>query len=549
MSLIFYSVVMVFMASHMSLTQHVCPENEVYDVKGRRCISCEMCKEFPTMDICLNCTKRVNKRVSAIGSEQKLVNVLFQNYNKKVRPVKNFSSPILVTFDMNLNQIADMDERNQVLKTNIWTTETWTDEMLRWEPDEYDGIEQIRIPSSDLWMPDITLYNNAEAVDYSADSESGSNCVINFTGSIHYKSRPTILKSTCQVYVKYFPFDVQMCKMKFGSWAYDSQQVNMLQVREEPRLDHFIQNEQWQLEFALARRHITYYLCCPEVYPDISFYICIRRKPLYYIYNLIIPCVLLCALSFLGFFMPYNVGVVKASLSVTLILSLTVFLLLVAEMMPRTSKEIPLIGQYYLAAMSLISVSTAMNVAVLNVNVCNREVPQWIKVIVMKYLATAMCMRGSRCRSRRSLLQAPNFASARRAHYNGRYAAGAQSSRDSSLYNLQRSSGRHTSFHGYNDSTDEDMDWKFSKVEQSVGEICKHLKTVQRMYERKAALRDEWVFVATILDKTLMFLFIMATIITSLCLLLQNPGDATLLCKNRVAIDESFYGNDTEIYT
>ncbi|XP_070568557.1 neuronal acetylcholine receptor subunit alpha-10-like [Ptychodera flava] len=486
--------------------------------------------------------------VSALGSEQKLFNDLFRNYNKKVRPVKNFSRPIWVTFDMALNQIADMDERNQVLKTNIWTTETWMDEMMRWNPLEYDGIDQIRIPSSDLWMPDITLYNNAESINYAKENESSANCVVNSTGGVFYKSKPTILKSTCQVYVKYFPFDVQMCKMKFGSWAYDSQQVNMIQVRATPDLQYFIHNEQWNLEFAKARRHITFYECCPERYPDISFYVCIRRKPLYYIYNLIIPCVLLCALSFLGFFMPYNVGVVKASLSVTLILSLTVFLLLVAEMMPRTSKEIPLIGQYYLAAMSLISVSTAMNIAVLNVNVCKREVPQWIKVAVMKYLAAAVCMRGSTCARESIRPPSAQIVGFRRARsLDNPYEI--HTPRDTCQPTIRSSSCKHATFHSYHENLTEEVDWQFSKVEGSVSEIFKHLKTVQRKNDRKSALRDEWMKVATILDKTLMFLFVTATVVTSMALLLQNPGDAKNLCDRMIHEDESFYGNYTETQT
>ncbi|XP_006818017.2 neuronal acetylcholine receptor subunit alpha-10-like [Saccoglossus kowalevskii] len=447
---------------------------------------------------------------------------------------------------MTLNQIADMDERNQVLKTNIWTTQWWDDEMMRWDPDQYDGINQIRIPASDLWMPDVTLYNNADTVDYSKENESSSNCVVNSTGEIQYVSKPSILKSTCRVFIKYFPFDVQMCKMKFGSWTYDSFQVDLVNVKDVPDLLGFIHNEQWHLEFALTKRHVIFYECCPEKYPDVSFYICIRRKPLYYIYNLIIPCVLLCTLSFLGFFMPYNVGVVKASLSVTLILSLTVFLLLVAEMMPRTSMEIPLIGQYYLAAMSLISVSTAMNVAVLNVHVCNRDVPRWIKVIVLKYMATIMCMRVSECKHRQ-LSQNSDTIGARRAHSNGRYTAGTQSSRDPSHYSLQSSSSSRAavSFNTFHDVGDDENEWKFSKVEQSVCEIFKHLKYLQRRNDRKGSLRDEWVKVATILDKTLMFLFIMSTITTSLALLLQNPGDATKRCHRMIAEDERFYENDT----
>ena len=35
----------------------------------------------------------------------------------------------------------------------------WEDEYLRWDPHEYGGIKVITLPSENVWMPDITLYN------------------------------------------------------------------------------------------------------------------------------------------------------------------------------------------------------------------------------------------------------------------------------------------------------------------------------------------------------------------------------------------------------
>ena len=171
-----------------------------------------------------------------------------------------------------------------------------------------------------------------------------SNALVNHNGQVDLWSKPTLVKSTCKVDVKYFPFDEQLCSMKFGSWTYTSFQMNLDKHTDKPDLSTFVVNEQWDLKFVVAHRNIEKYECCPERYHDVTFYIGLKRKPLYYIYNLIMPCILLSSLSMLGFFMPYDVGVVKVSLSITLILSLTVFLLLVAEMMPRTSDEVPLIG-------------------------------------------------------------------------------------------------------------------------------------------------------------------------------------------------------------
>lgn len=35
----------------------------------------------------------------------------------------------------------------------------WTDAYLQWDPDDYGGLDAIRIPSSLVWRPDIVLYN------------------------------------------------------------------------------------------------------------------------------------------------------------------------------------------------------------------------------------------------------------------------------------------------------------------------------------------------------------------------------------------------------
>jgi hypothetical protein len=32
---------------------------------------------------------------------------------------------------------------------------------------------------------------------------------------------PAILRSTCSIDIVYFPYDIQSCNLKFGSWTYD----------------------------------------------------------------------------------------------------------------------------------------------------------------------------------------------------------------------------------------------------------------------------------------------------------------------------------------
>ena len=36
---------------------------------------------------------------------------------------------------------------------------------------------------------------------------------------------PAIFKSSCEIDVEFFPFDTQVCHLKFGSWSFDGFQV------------------------------------------------------------------------------------------------------------------------------------------------------------------------------------------------------------------------------------------------------------------------------------------------------------------------------------
>ena len=95
-------------------------------------------------------------------------------------------------------------------------------------------------------------------------------------------------------------------------------------------------------EAPATRSNITYD-CCPEPYIDITFRVFLRRRTLYYGFNLIIPCALISSLALLTFLLPPDAGE-KVSLGITVLLSLSVFSLIVADSVPSTSLAVPLVG-------------------------------------------------------------------------------------------------------------------------------------------------------------------------------------------------------------
>ncbi|KAG8144865.1 hypothetical protein E2320_013273 [Naja naja] len=254
--------------------------------------------------------------------------------------------------------ISRIDEKNQVLTTNVWLRMHWTDYYLQWNTSEYPGVKNVRFPAGQIWKPDILLYNSA---DERFDATFQTNVLVNSTGHCQYLP-PGIFKSSCSIDVRWFPFDVQNCKLKFGSWTYGGWSLDL--QMQEAKISGYISNGEWDLVGVPGKRTESFYDCCKEPYPDVTFTITMRRRTLYYGLNLLIPCVLISALALLVFLLPADSGE-KISLGITVLLSLTVFMLLVAEIMPATSDSVPLIAQYFASTMIIVGLSVVVTVIVL----------------------------------------------------------------------------------------------------------------------------------------------------------------------------------------
>uniref|UniRef100_A0A4W3IBR4 Cholinergic receptor nicotinic alpha 9 subunit n=1 Tax=Callorhinchus milii TaxID=7868 RepID=A0A4W3IBR4_CALMI len=309
---------------------------------------------------------------------------LFEDYTNALRPVEDTDRALNVTLKVTLSQIKDIDERNQILTAYLWIRQIWFDAFLTWDRDKYDGLDSIRIPSSYLWRPDIVLYNKAD--DQSGESME-TNVVLRYDGRVTWDS-PAITKSSCVVDVSYFPFDNQRCNLTFGSWTYNGNQVDIDDALDSGDLTDFVENVEWEVHGMPATKNVIIYGCCSDPYPDITYTLILKRRSSFYIFNLLLPCVMISSLAPLGFYLSADSGE-KVSLGVTVLLALTVFQLMVAESMPP-SDSVPLIGKYYIATMTMITASTALTIIIMNIHHCGpdaKPVPKWAKVIILQYMS------------------------------------------------------------------------------------------------------------------------------------------------------------------
>ncbi|XP_059533940.1 neuronal acetylcholine receptor subunit beta-4 isoform X1 [Myotis daubentonii] len=296
------------------------------------------------------------------NAEERLMDDLLNRtrYNNLIRPATSSSQLISIRLQLSLAQLISVNEREQIMTTNVWLKQEWTDYRLAWNSSRYEGVKVLRIPAKRLWLPDIVLYNNA---DGTYEVSLYTNAVVQANGSVMWLP-PAICKSACKIEVKHFPFDRQNCSLKFRSWTYDHTEIDMVLMTPTANKDDFTPSGEWDILALPGRRTVD-----PRDprYVDVTYDFIIHRKPLFYTINIIIPCVLITSLAILVFYLPSDCGE-KMTLCISVLLALTVFLLLISKIVPPTSLDVPLIGKYLMFTMVLVTFSIVTSVCVLNVH-------------------------------------------------------------------------------------------------------------------------------------------------------------------------------------
>lgn len=158
----------------------------------------------------------------------------------------------------------------------------------------------------------------------------------------------------------------------------------------------YSQNVEWDVVNVTAKRRVKVYPCCPDnSYPDITFFITMRRKTLFYTVNLIMPIVAISTLTALVFYLPSESGE-KITLSISILLALTVFFLILSDINPPTSLVIPLLGKYLLFTMIVVTMSIFLTVYTLSIHFrspATHKMTPWTKKVFIEILPQVLCMR------------------------------------------------------------------------------------------------------------------------------------------------------------
>jgi len=298
-----------------------------------------------------------------ITLSMRLVDKYPQGYN--VLPTSNPHDVVHVSLQLALYHIVDMNEKAQTLTTNCEVITKWHDVFLVWDPEEYDNITSTRLPWESVWTPDIVLYNAA------GDGEQGREMrtliQVDYQGNVTLLTQ-AIYMSKCKIDVTYYPFDTQMCELKFASWTTEVTRINMSigDIPAKEILSLYSPSGVFELKKFWAVRHEEKDPCCTDPFADVTYYILIWRRPEFFLFNYIQPAVLINILALFVFLIPAESGE-KITLGISTMLNMTVFLMTVTSGIPPTDQT-PILSMYYATVMVLTTAATVLGVIVLRIH-------------------------------------------------------------------------------------------------------------------------------------------------------------------------------------
>ena len=251
---------------------------------------------------------------ATVQDAKRLHNYLMRDYNKYIRPVENDTDTLYVEIKFHLGAIQEFDEVRETLTMVGLFGLSWTDVNMKWDPANFSDIRTLFVSYNDVWVPEIVILNPAERVNSLGQDWQ----VIRYFWNGRAIWRPgNLMTVSCMSNCFYFPFDVQVCKMRVTVAEYTRREVRLYSIRQKVGTDIFTENGIWSLLETNVEINPS------PVTVEVSFSFRLQRKPGHVVVTVLLPILLLSLLNVLVFVLPADSGE-RISYSVTVLLSIAV---------------------------------------------------------------------------------------------------------------------------------------------------------------------------------------------------------------------------------
>lgn len=111
------------------------------------------CVTYAKMNILMTCfsiwicsvNSQTNENLKTLQSD------LFASYSSKIRPVVNQLEPLQLDVSFYLSSVNEVNEVKEKMVTTGYLELSWTDELLKWTPSNYNNTEFIFVPQVNIY--------------------------------------------------------------------------------------------------------------------------------------------------------------------------------------------------------------------------------------------------------------------------------------------------------------------------------------------------------------------------------------------------------------
>lgn len=256
------------------------------------------------------------------------VQELMKGYDADMPPTNmNNPNPLVVQFGYAMKSISyDLISGHLILE--YWMRLRWLDERLSYNAVDMFGPNSegnpylpVKLYSGDnpnIWYPDVVAW---EAIDsepglvhkgaevYPREKDPLWNVLLIRPGQMRVKCSPNNKAVGDVSPLERFPFELIGCPITFAPWAYTSE---FLELQAPPALSQSLMQTPDSNEYTWENNLTTLKISTPtyssngKTYSELEIIVYMRRLPMYFLINAILPMLMMVILSSIAFWIPVN---------------------------------------------------------------------------------------------------------------------------------------------------------------------------------------------------------------------------------------------------
>lgn len=313
-----------------------------------------------------------------LQDEQTLHSALLTGYNKGLRPGIDRTIPMTLNMTFLLFSIKELDiSSGEFSVTGVFVL-NWIDERLSWNPASYNQTNTTVILQSQLWLPNLINVNPFQ--DITGLRHDELSIIVDYTGLCTWFAIKTF-ESVCYTDVTKYPFDTQVCSIKFYVWGYSYiQDIDSTFVSPKVLLTLYSENGIWEVHDSATYTQMNIYND-KEIIVELT----LERRTSYYIVSLILPIGFISFLMGFVFLLPQDSGE-RLGFSLSVLLSVVVYLTIIQDILPEASEpHVSILGIFlsiFVAHGSLIVIVVIINLRIQNQR-SQKTVPKFINRLIL----------------------------------------------------------------------------------------------------------------------------------------------------------------------